>query len=64
MALETEIKMSLPAGAARRLPAHRLLADSKPLRQQLVNTYYDTPTGAFSASVSRYATARRAASGC
>lgn len=42
MALETEIKMSLPAGAARRLPAHRLLADSKPLRQQLVNTYYDT----------------------
>ena len=42
MALETEIKMSLPAGAARRLPAHPLLADSKPLRQQLVNTYYDT----------------------
>ncbi|MEF8708331.1 MAG: CHAD domain-containing protein [Candidatus Accumulibacter propinquus] len=43
MALETEIKLSLPASAARRLPAHGLLADSKPLRQKLVNTYYDTP---------------------
>ena len=43
MALETEIKLSLPASAARRLPAHCLLADSKPLRQKLVNTYYDTP---------------------
>ena len=43
MALETEIKLSLTAGAARRLPAHRLLADSKPLRQKLANTYYDTP---------------------
>ena len=28
MALETEIKLSLPASAARRLPAHGLLADS------------------------------------
>ncbi len=43
MALETEIKLSLPATAARRVPTHRLLADSKPLRQKLVNTYYDTP---------------------
>jgi triphosphatase len=43
MALETEIKLSLPASAARRLSAHALLADSKPLRQKLVNTYYDTP---------------------
>jgi hypothetical protein len=43
MALETEIKLSLPANAARRLPAHRLLADSKPIRQKLINTYYDTP---------------------
>ncbi|WP_313950625.1 CHAD domain-containing protein [Accumulibacter sp.] len=43
MALETEIKLSLPASATRRLPAHPLLADSKPLRQKLVNTYYDTP---------------------
>lgn len=43
MALETEIKLSLPASAARQLPAHGLLADSKPLRQRLINTYYDTP---------------------
>jgi len=43
MALETEIKLSLSASTARRLPAHRLLSDSKPLRQKLVNTYYDTP---------------------
>jgi len=43
MALETEIKLTLPAGSARRLPAHALLANSKPLRQKLVNTYYDTP---------------------
>ena len=43
MALETEIKLSLPANAARRVPAHRLLADSKPIRQKLINTYYDTP---------------------
>ncbi len=43
MALETEIKLSLSAGTARRLPAHALLAGTKPLRQPLVNTYYDTP---------------------
>ncbi|WP_300450493.1 CYTH and CHAD domain-containing protein [Accumulibacter sp.] len=43
MALETEIKLSLPAGAARRVPAQPLLAGSQPLRQKLVNTYYDTP---------------------
>lgn len=43
MALETEIKLSLPATSARRLPAHKLLSESKPLRQKLVNTYYDTP---------------------
>jgi len=43
MALETEIKLSLPANAARRVPAHRLVADSKPIRQRLINTYYDTP---------------------
>jgi hypothetical protein len=29
MALETEIKLSLPANAARRVPAHRLLADKQ-----------------------------------
>ncbi|WP_300337353.1 CYTH and CHAD domain-containing protein [Accumulibacter sp.] len=43
MALETEIKLSIPAGAARRLATHPLLASSKPLRAKLVNTYYDTP---------------------
>lgn len=43
MALETEIKLSLPAGAARRVPAHALLVGCKPLRQKLVNNYYDTP---------------------
>ena len=29
MAIETEIKLSLPAGAARRVPAHALLANSQ-----------------------------------
>jgi inorganic triphosphatase YgiF len=43
MALETEIKLSLSASTARRLPAHRLLGGSKPQRLKLVNTYYDTP---------------------
>ncbi|HCN68872.1 MAG TPA: inorganic triphosphatase, partial [Candidatus Accumulibacter sp.] len=43
MGLETEIKLSLPAAAVRQLPAHPLLAENKPLRQKLVNTYYDTP---------------------
>ncbi|MBN8513574.1 MAG: inorganic triphosphatase YgiF [Candidatus Accumulibacter regalis] len=43
MALETEIKLSVPASSARRLPTHPLLADAKPYRQKLVSTYYDTP---------------------
>jgi inorganic triphosphatase YgiF len=43
MAVETEIKLSLPPRAAPRLAKHPLLADSKPLRQRLLNTYYDTP---------------------
>ena len=43
MGFETEIKLSLPASATRRLPAHPLLAADKPLRLKLVNTYYDTP---------------------
>ncbi|MDS4015947.1 MAG: CHAD domain-containing protein [Candidatus Accumulibacter sp.] len=43
MALETEIKLSLTASAARRLPAHHLLGGDKPLQQKLINTYYDTP---------------------
>lgn len=42
MALETEIKLSLPPRAAARLAAHPLLAGVKPLRQRLLNTYYDT----------------------
>ena len=43
MALETEIKLSLPPRAAARLAAHPMLAGIKPLRQRLLNTYYDTP---------------------
>ena len=43
MAVETEIKLSLPPRAAARLARHPLLAGSKPLRQRLLNTYYDTP---------------------
>ena len=43
MALETEIKLSLPAHTARQVAAHPLLAGLKPLRQRLLNTYYDTP---------------------
>lgn len=43
MALETEIKLSVPASAARRLPTHPVLASSKSHRQKLINTYYDTP---------------------
>ena len=43
MAVEIEIKLSLPARAAPRLARHPLLAGIKPLRQQLINTYYDTP---------------------
>jgi triphosphatase len=43
LATETEIKLSLSASVARRLPAHPLLANSEAIRQKLVNTYYDTP---------------------
>lgn len=43
MTWETEIKLTLPAGATRKLPAHALLAGSKAVKQKLVNTYYDTP---------------------
>lgn len=42
MAIETEIKLSLPPRAASRLKAHPLLAGIVPLRQRLLNTYYDT----------------------
>lgn len=43
MALESEIKLSLPPHAAGKLAAHSLLAAVPPLRQRLLNTYYDTP---------------------
>jgi triphosphatase len=43
MPLETEIKLSIPASAARRLPTHPVLADTPSHRQKLINTYYDTP---------------------
>ena len=42
MAVETELKLSLPAAALPRLRRHRLLAGVKPQRQHLENTYYDT----------------------
>ncbi len=42
MALETELKLRLPPGAAARLLQHPLLAGSTPERQRLLNTYYDT----------------------
>jgi len=43
MALETEIKLSLPPRAAAQLAVSPPLAGIKPLRQRLLNTYYDTP---------------------
>lgn len=43
MALESEIKLSLPPDAAKRVAAHPLLAAHRPLRQKLSNIYYDTP---------------------
>jgi inorganic triphosphatase YgiF len=43
MATETEIKLSLTPRAAIALATHPRLADTPPLRQRLLNTYYDTP---------------------
>lgn len=43
MAIETELKLSLPSRSAAKLAAHPMLAGIKPLRQRLLNTYYDTP---------------------
>jgi inorganic triphosphatase YgiF len=43
MAVETELKLSLPAGALPALRRHPLLAGVSPTRQRLANTYYDTP---------------------
>lgn len=42
MSTETEIKLSLSARVASELARHPLLADLKPHRQLLINTYYDT----------------------
>ena len=43
MAQETELKLLLQARDLPRLLAHPLLAAQKPLRQRLLNTYFDTP---------------------
>lgn len=42
MAVETELKLSLPASILPKLRRHPLLAEIKPQRQRLLNTYYDT----------------------
>lgn len=44
MATEIELKLQLTPRAARQLPSHPLLIGTKPQRQHLLNTYYDTPT--------------------
>ncbi len=43
MATEIELKLALPASAARTLAGHPLLAGVVPSRHRLLNTYYDTP---------------------
>lgn len=43
MATEIELKLSLPASAARKLSAHPILRGLPHRRQRLENTYYDTP---------------------
>ena len=43
MAIETELKLRLPAGGAAALLRHPLLAQQAPHKQRLLNTYYDTP---------------------
>lgn len=42
MAIETELNLSLTPGVASRLAKHPLLTAAKPIRQRVVNTYYDT----------------------
>ena len=42
MAIETELSLSLTPGVASRLAKHPLLTAAKPIRQRVVNTYYDT----------------------
>lgn len=44
MPQETELKLRLMAQDIPRLLAHPLLAGRKPLRQRLLNTYFDTPS--------------------
>lgn len=43
MAIETELKLRLPPGAAAALLRHPLLARQAPQKLRLLNTYYDTP---------------------
>jgi triphosphatase len=42
MVIETELNLSLTPGVASRLAKHPLLTDARPIRQRVVNTYYDT----------------------
>jgi inorganic triphosphatase YgiF len=44
MPQETELKLSLLPSDLRRLVAHPLLRGQTPLRQRLLNTYFDTPS--------------------
>lgn len=43
MNIETELKLSLPAGAVGTLRRHPLLAGTRPETERLTNVYYDTP---------------------
>ncbi len=43
MTTEIELKLQLDPKAARQLAAHPLLAGTPPLKQHLLNTYFDTP---------------------
>ena len=43
MAVETELKLRLPASALKKVAAHPLLAATPPDQRRLHNVYYDTP---------------------
>jgi triphosphatase len=43
MGVENELNLSLTPGVASRLLKHPLLTDARPIRQRVINTYYDTP---------------------
>jgi triphosphatase len=43
MATEIELKLQLSPKTAKALPGHRLLTKITPTKQQLLNTYFDTP---------------------